>query len=95
LNTLCKQFPFLKLEDKLFQMMGVLSWKELAQEKEKKRLGAVGLIEFEFGGSSMLVQMGLQLKQVEDGPIRIKEGIQAYELWVGETSTAIEDPAKL
>jgi hypothetical protein len=43
-------------------MMGVLSGKELAREKEKKRLGADGLIEFEFGGSSMLAQMGLQLK---------------------------------
>jgi hypothetical protein len=63
--------------------------------ERRKRRGGVELIEFEFGGSSMLAQMGLQLKQVEDGPISIKEGIQACELWVGETSTAIEDPAKL
>jgi hypothetical protein len=76
-------------------LIPIMSGKELAREKEKKSLGAVGLIEFEFGGSSMLVQMGLQLKQVEDGSINIKEGIQTCELWVGETSTAIEDPAKL
>jgi hypothetical protein len=53
-------------------LIPIMSGKELAREKEKKSLGAVGLIEFEFGGSSMLVQMGLQLKQVEDGPINIK-----------------------
>jgi len=75
-------------------MMGVFSGKELTREKEKKKLGAIGLIEIELGGFSMLAQMGLQLKQMEEGPTSIKEERQACELWVHEISMAIEDLAE-
>jgi hypothetical protein len=54
LETLCQQFSFLKLEDKLFQMLEALLGKRVKTEKEEERLGDVRIIEFELGGFLMI-----------------------------------------
>jgi hypothetical protein len=90
---LCKQFPEIKLEDKLKKKKGVLSESEI-EDGVCNRLGVVGeLFEFKQGASKS--EAGLSQGMGDDSPIREKAQKQHVELRIkGEALKVLSDDLK-
>jgi Chromo (CHRromatin Organisation MOdifier) domain len=73
-DTLCKQFPKIKLEDKLFWMGEVLLRPKVAQE-QPRRLGAVSCFEFKTLGLSKVESLGCQDELSKEGPVTTERGL--------------------